>query len=307
MHLLAPQLLCPEIFASETAFCMAALLLKQPSRKHFNLLISHWPVTANISGSALFSYTVWNATSLEIPASDLCPGSSVFREKTGIIKLWALWQEWRGRSWIMLHLNLSGEGPRKGPRGRKRMAATIGKSKPNESRSFPDPSTPRDAVATHLLPHPHSDNLSSSAGFHSANVIASDWSPTMYQCLLCQYLILPPLPQNPPSQANIWKNSDFFWGQQDQLDNVKDCIIRVFFFYYCSWVFFFSICHCVCCHSKNHGERMQRFYFPLSTSQYSRPHVWLLWLIIFHNDNKSQQRDKFISASWIHRIVCLPL
>lgn len=113
----------------------------------------------------------------------LCPGSSVCREKTGIIKLWALWQEWRGRSWIMLHLNLSGEGPRKGPQGRRKMAATIGKSKPNESLSFPDPSTTRDTVAAHLLPHPCSDNLSSSAGFHSANAIASNLSPMMHRSM----------------------------------------------------------------------------------------------------------------------------
>lgn len=79
----------------------------------------------------------------------------------------------------MLHLNLSGEGP--GPQGRRKMAATIGKSKPNESLSFPDPSTTRDAVAAHLLPHPCSDNLSSSAGFHSANTIASDLSPMMHR------------------------------------------------------------------------------------------------------------------------------
>lgn len=59
----------------------------------------------------------------------------------------------------MLHLNLSGEGPRKGPQGRRKMAATIGKSKPNESLSFPDPSTTRDAVAAHLLPHTCSDFL----------------------------------------------------------------------------------------------------------------------------------------------------
>lgn len=88
----------------------------------------------------------------------------------------------------MLRLSLSGAGPRKGPQGRKMMAATIGKSKPNESRSFPDPSTTQDAVATHLLLHPHSDNMPSSAGFLSAYddslcVLSSDLSHTMY-CLL---------------------------------------------------------------------------------------------------------------------------
>lgn len=81
----------------------------------------------------------------------------------------------------MLHLNLSGEGPRKGPQGRRKMAATIGKSKPNESLSFPDPLTTQDAVAAHLLSHPCSDNQSSSAGFHSANAIASDLSPMIYR------------------------------------------------------------------------------------------------------------------------------
>lgn len=81
----------------------------------------------------------------------------------------------------MLHLNSSGEGPRKAPRGRKRMAATIEKSKPNESRSFPDPSTTQDAVAAQLLPHPYSNNLSSSAGFHSVYIISSDSSHVMYR------------------------------------------------------------------------------------------------------------------------------
>lgn len=83
----------------------------------------------------------------------------------------------------MLHLNSSGEGPRKAPQGRKRMAATIEKSKPNESRSFPDPSTTQDTVAAQLLPHPYSDNLSSSAGFHSVYIVSSDLSHMMYRLM----------------------------------------------------------------------------------------------------------------------------
>lgn len=47
-------------------------------------------------------------------------------------------------------------------------AATTRKSKPNESRSFPDPSAMRDTVATHLLPHKLCNNPPSSTGFHSA-------------------------------------------------------------------------------------------------------------------------------------------
>lgn len=49
MHLLAPQLLCPEIIAFESAFCMATLLLEQTNREHHDLLISHPLVTPNSS------------------------------------------------------------------------------------------------------------------------------------------------------------------------------------------------------------------------------------------------------------------
>lgn len=91
------------------------------------------------------------------------------------------------------------------------MAATIGRSKPNESRSFPDPSTTRDAVATHLLPHPHSDNLPSSAGFLSAYddslcVISSDVSHVIY----CSVSVLPVLDAaSPPVECPLTGRQKF--------------------------------------------------------------------------------------------------
>lgn len=71
----------------------------------------------------------------------------VCREKTGITNLWALWQDWRGKSWITLLWSLLAPGPGRGHSGGEMTAATTQKSKPNESRSFPDPSAMRDAVA----------------------------------------------------------------------------------------------------------------------------------------------------------------
>lgn len=135
---------------------------KKTNVQQLNLLISQPPVTSNLPCTPLI---LWVRCKLAARFRLSFVPWFFCREKTGIIKLWALWQEWRGKSWIMLRSSLWGAGPRKGPQGRKMMAATIEKSKPNESLSFPDPSTTRDAVATHLLPHPHSDNLPSSAGF----------------------------------------------------------------------------------------------------------------------------------------------
>lgn len=191
----------------------------------------------------------------------LCPGSSVCREKTGIIKLWALWQEWRGRSWIMLHLNLSGEGPRKGPQGRRKMAATIGKSKPNESLSFPDPSLhnmqwPHISCHIHVVITCHI-LLDFTLQMPSAQIYHL-WYTT--QCLLCQYSILPPVPQNAPSQANIWKNSYFLGSARS------------------TW-------QC---------KRKFRINSYLTISSKNG----IIWVLITpHTDNESQQRDKCISAS----------
>jgi len=67
-------------------------------------------------------------------------------------------------------------------------AATTQKSKPNESRSFPDPSAMRDAVAapnyTHSLHHKLCINLFSSTGLDPAHddsmfLISSDLSRIM--------------------------------------------------------------------------------------------------------------------------------
>lgn len=185
----------------------------------------------------------------------------------------------------MLHLNSSGEGPRKA-QGRKRMAATTEKSKPNESRSFPVPSTTQDAVAAQLLPHPHSNNLSSSAGFHSAYVISSDLSQIDVPLNICSTSTryCPPKPTI-GKILTFWVsviNLTMYKKFQDQflphdLNQAvvpKDQIVLVVlvvcfscFFNVCVCFFLvnLSICHCVCCHLKNRGEESQCFCFPISS------------------------------------------
>lgn len=91
------------------------------------------------------------------------------------------------------------------------MAATIGNLKPNESRSFPDPPTTRDAETTHLLPHSHSDNLPSSAGFLSAYddslcVMSSDFSHIIYYSVF----VLPILDAAYPSMECLFTGQEKF-------------------------------------------------------------------------------------------------
>lgn len=129
---------------------MAAPSLTLTNQKHLSLLVSR-PVTTNICHTLLSwsSTRRWSVTLI---------GASVYREKTGIIKLWALWQDWRGKSWIMPLWSSSGAGPGRGPQAGEMTAVATRKSKPNESRSFPDLLARRDAAAAHL-PHTLCDNL----------------------------------------------------------------------------------------------------------------------------------------------------
>lgn len=109
-------------------------------------------------------------------------------------------------------------------------AATTRKSKPNESRSFPDPSAMRDAVAApyppHSLSHKLCNNSPSSTGFHLAYddslfLISSDLS-----------YIMPvhpphaaPTPLDAPSHATIYlRKLILFRLEHDPLDNVKEII-----------------------------------------------------------------------------------
>lgn len=113
-------------------------------------------------------------------------------------------------------------------------AATTRKSKPNESRSFPDPSAMRDAVATpyhtHLLPHKLYNNPTSSSGFHSAYddssfLISSDLS-------LITYHLMPVLPtpsccpssMGCPFICHHMEKLVLFGSDHDPVDNVKEII-----------------------------------------------------------------------------------
>lgn len=110
-------------------------------------------------------------------------------------------------------------------------AATTRKSKPNESRSFPDPSAMRDAVAApaHLLSHKLCNNPPSSTGFHPAyydslSLISSDLSHIMYHSMPVLPPHAAPPPWDAPSHAIIWENWYFFGSEHDPLDNVKEII-----------------------------------------------------------------------------------
>lgn len=98
-------------------------------------------------------------------------------------------------------------------------AATTRKSKPNESRSFPDPSAMRDAVATptHLLPHELCNNPPSSTGFHPAYddslfLISSDLSHVVYHSMPVLPHMLPLL-HGTPLHKPSFGTTGTFWGQ----------------------------------------------------------------------------------------------
>lgn len=101
--------------------------------------------------------------------------------------------------------SLSGPGPGRGPQGGGMTAATTRKSKPNESRSFPDPSATRDAAAaprcTHL-PHELCDNSSSSTGFHSPydDSFLFFFLPYFLKFIICSSQCAAP-PPPPPSMG----------------------------------------------------------------------------------------------------------
>lgn len=111
-------------------------------------------------------------------------------------------------------------------------AATTRKSKPNESRSFPDPSAMRDAVATptHLQPRKLCNNPTPPRLDFTLHMMTpclsfpSDLSHITYHSMPVLPPHAAPPPRDAPSHAIIWEHWYFLGSEHDPPDNVKEII-----------------------------------------------------------------------------------